>query len=218
MRDGTQRTSILFELSALPLQPNTGPRQRAVCPGHLCLLRRVSSGQVLLDAGSPGGLGGPSAWHCEWPSPVGHDIVISGWWSRCSATWSWSRLLMQLSNGHMQRGRCSHSKATPRKHEVVGFFKIELSYNQASSLSLFPPIPACLPLSDTHRAFANTFFISLYTPPTFLWLNLLAHPTPALQRGEIWKLWLCHAGVLSRSPVVFWNPVEIHLTIFLKPI
>lgn len=92
---------------------------------------------------------------------------------------------MQLSNGHMQRGRCSHSKATPRKHEVVGFFKIELSYNQASSLSLFPPIPACLPLSDTHRAFANTFFISLYTPPTFLWLNLLAHPTPALQRGEI---------------------------------
>ena len=53
------------------------------------------------------------------------------------------------------------------------------------SLSLSPLIPPCLPLFLTHTAFANTFFISLYTPPTFLWLNLLAHPTPALQRGEI---------------------------------
>lgn len=83
-------------------------------------------------------------------------------------------------------GRCSQLKATPHRHEDAGFFKTELSRNQATSLSLSLPHPSLSPsLSDTHWAFANTFFISLYTPPTFLWLNLLAHPTPALQRGEI---------------------------------
>ena len=36
-------------------------------------------------------------------------------------------------------------------------------------------LASSLPLSDTRWAFANAFFISLYTPPTSLWLNLLAH-------------------------------------------
>ena len=44
-------------------------------------------------------------------------------------------------------------------------------------------------LSLTHihapHAFVTAFLTSLYTPPTFLWLNLLARLNPALRHGEI---------------------------------
>lgn len=163
----------LFGVGALLHWPNSGPKRRAM--------------QTDICASVGGKALGKSSWmwdHLEaavstlletrqCPSPVS---FISGCWSRSSAIWSRSRLPTQLSNGHMQRGCCCHSKATSHKHGLL-----------VSSRQNFCIIKlvSSFPLSDTHWAFANAFFISLYTPPTSFWLNLLAHTKPALQHGEI---------------------------------
>ena len=180
VRDGTEQTSILFPLVLCCCWPNEGPKQRAACMGHLCLCGREALGNPCWTQGSPGRP--PSALRLK-TAGVCHRFVVvtpviqtggqgalqSGAGRSCPCSLRWP----------CRRGRC-HARAP-------GCW----AFRDRTSALIRPVSPLCLP--PPH--FANAFFISLHTLPTSFWLNVLTHPKPAHQHGEILKLLLCYSGV-----------------------
>lgn len=137
---------------------NKGPKQRAVRPGYLCLCGRKSSGRILLDVGI--------TWqpvistllkNWQRSSPLSHDtrhlwLVVK---ALCNLE------VLEAAHAALQGPHTEVNAATIQKQPYISIWLSFLQDSTSALIRLVSPLSCALSLS----AFANAFFISLYTLP-----------------------------------------------------